>query len=259
MLLIDTHTHLFTKNFDDDLDAVMQRAKDAGVGLMLLPDIDSESTERMKSVCGRFPALVKPMMGIHPCSVTNDYKNQLAVVKAELNQGGYVAVGEIGLDLHWDKESLPFQIAAFEQQMDWAKEMKLPVAVHCRDAYDEVIDSITKVQDGTLTGVLHCFTGNLEQANALLDLGFYLGIGGVITFKNSGVAETVAQLPLDRLVLETDSPYLAPVPYRGKRNESSYVKFVAEKVAEVKGMSVEEIADITTKNAIELFNLDFNK
>jgi TatD DNase family protein len=213
----------------------------------------------MKSVCERFPALVKPMMGIHPCSVTKDYKNQLAVVKAELNQGGYVAVGEIGLDLHWDKEYLPVQIAAFEQQMDWAKEMKLPVAVHCRDAYDEVIDSITKVQDGTLTGVLHCFTGNLEQANALLDLGFYLGIGGVITFKNSGVAETVAQLPLDRLVLETDSPYLAPVPYRGKRNESSYVKFVAEKVAEVKGMSVEEIADITTKNAIELFNLDFNK
>mgnify|MGYP006189265339 CR=1 FL=1 len=259
MLLIDTHTHLFTKNFDNDLDAVMQRAKDAGVGLMLLPAIDSESTERMKSVCERFPALVKPMMGIHPCSVTKDYKNQLAVVKAELNQGGYVAVGEIGLDLHWDKESLPVQIAAFEQQMDWAKEMKLPVAVHCRDAYDEVIDSITKVQDGTLTGVLHCFTGNLEQANALLDLGFYLGIGGVITFKNSGVAETVAQLPLDRLVLETDSPYLAPVPYRGKRNESSYVKFVAEKVAEVKGMSVEEIADITTKNAIELFNLDFNK
>lgn len=259
MLLIDTHTHLFTKNFDNDLDAVIQRAKDAGVGLMLLPDIDSESTERMKSVCERFPALVKPMMGIHPCSVTKDYKNQLAVVKAELNQGGYVAVGEIGLDLHWDKEYLPVQIAAFEQQMDWAKEMKLPVAVHCRDAYDEVIDSITKVQDGTLTGVLHCFTGNLEQANALLDLGFYLGIGGVITFKNSGVAETVAQLPLDRLVLETDSPYLAPVPYRGKRNESSYVKFVAEKVAEVKGMSVEEIADITTKNAIELFNLDFNK
>lgn len=258
MLLIDTHTHLFTKHFDNDLDVVMQRAQDTGVGLMLLPDIDSESTERMKSVCKRFPDLVKPMMGIHPCSVTEDYESQLATVKGELDKGGFVAVGEIGLDLYWDKESLQFQVAAFEQQMEWAKKLKLPVAVHCRDAYEEVIASIAKVQDGTLTGVLHCFTGNLEQANALLDLGFYLGIGGVVTFKNSGVAETVAELPMDRLVLETDSPYLAPVPFRGKRNESSYVKFVAEKIAEVKGLSVEEIAEITTKNAMELFQLELN-
>ncbi|MFT4524411.1 MAG: TatD DNase family protein [Bacteroidia bacterium] len=256
MLLIDTHTHLFTKHFDDDLDEVMQRAKEAGVGLMLLPDIDAESTPRMKAVCKRFPDMVKPMMGIHPCHVTADYENQLSIVKSELEQGGYIAVGEIGLDLHWDKESLPFQIIAFEQQMEWAKELKLPVAVHCRTAYDEVIASITKVQDGNLTGVLHCFTGNLDQANALLDLGFYLGIGGVVTFKNSGVAETVAELPMDRLVLETDSPYLAPKPFRGKRNESSYVKFVAEKLAEVKGLPVEEIADITTKNAIKLFKLE---
>lgn len=258
MLLIDTHTHLFTKHFDNDLDAVMQRAKDAGVGLMLLPDIDSESTARMKSVSDRFPDLVKPMMGIHPCSVTEDFKNQLSIVKSELDKGGYVAVGEIGLDLYWDKESLPFQVTAFEQQMEWAKEMKLPVAVHCREAYDEVISSIAKCQDGTLNGVLHCFTGNLEQANALLDLGFFLGMGGVLTFKNSGLAETVAQLPLDRLVLETDSPYLAPVPFRGKRNESSYVKFVAEKLAEVKGISVEEIARITTENASTLFNLNIS-
>lgn len=255
MMLIDTHTHLFTKHFDSDLDAVMQRAKDAGVGLMLLPDIDSESTPRMKAVCERFPGLVQPMMGIHPCSVTEDYENQLSIVKAELDKGGYVAVGEIGLDLYWDKASLPFQIKAFEQQMQWAKELNLPVAVHCRDAYDEVISSIGNCQDGTLTGVLHCFTGNTEQANALLDLGFYLGIGGVITFKNSGLAETAAELPLDKLVLETDSPYLAPMPFRGKRNESSYVKYVAEKLAEVKGLPVEEIADITSKNAIELFNL----
>ena len=256
MLLIDTHTHLFTKHFDDDLDAVMQRAKEAGVGLMLLPDIDAETTPRLKEVCKRFPNLAKPMMGIHPCHVTEDFENQLLVVKSELDQGGYIAVGEIGLDLHWDKESLPFQIVAFEQQMEWAKEMKLPVAVHCRSAYNEVIASITKIQDGNLTGVLHCFTGNLEQANALLDLGFYLGLGGVLTYKNSGLAETVAELPLDKLVLETDSPYLAPVPFRGKRNESSYVRFVAEKLAEIKGISVEEIAEITTQNAIRLFKLE---
>lgn len=257
-MLIDTHTHLFTKHFDSDLDAVMQRAKDAGVGLMLLPDIDPESTPRMKAVCERFPGLVQPMMGIHPCSVTEDHENQLSMVKAELDKGGYVAVGEIGLDLYWDKVSLPFQIKAFEQQMEWAKELNLPVAVHCRDAYDEVITSIGNCQDGTLTGVLHCFTGNLEQAKALFDLGFYLGIGGVITFKNSGLAETAAELPLDRLVLETDSPYLAPMPFRGKRNESSYVKYVAEKLAEVKGVSVEEIADITTANASKLFKLTIN-
>lgn len=258
MLLIDTHTHLFTKHFNNDLDEVMHRAKEAEVGQMLLPNIDLETIEKMKSVKERFPDSVRMMMGIHPCSVEEDWETQLLEVKAELDKGEYCAVGEIGLDLYWDKDSLPQQTKAFEQQLEWAKELNLPVAVHCRDAYDEVIASISKVQDGTLTGVLHCFTGNLEQANALLDLGFYLGIGGVITFKNSGLAETAAELPLDRLVLETDSPYLAPMPFRGKRNESSYVKYVAEKLAEVKDVSVEEIADITTTNAANLFNLTIN-
>jgi TatD DNase family protein len=259
MIFIDTHAHLYTKHFDNDLDAVMQRAQDAGVKLMLLPDIDNTSTQRMKDVCKRFPELVQPMMGIHPCHVTENYEEELAVMRKELETGNYIAVGEIGIDLYWDKTALPHQQVAFERQMEWAKEFDLPVAVHCRDAYDETIASISKCQNGSLRGVLHCFTGNADQANAILDLGFYLGIGGVLTFKNSGLAETVADLPLDKLVLETDSPYLAPVPFRGKRNESSYVKHVAEKLADIKGITVEEVAEITTRNAIELFRLSIGQ
>lgn len=256
MTLIDTHTHLFTKHFDNDLDEIMDRAANASVKQMLLPNIDMETTERMKSVESRFPERVKMMMGVHPCSVKENYQEELAHVEEELNSGNYVAVGEIGIDLYWDKDTLGIQQIAFEQQMEWAKEHDLPVAVHCRDAYPEVIESIAKVQDGSLQGVLHCFTGAKEYADQLLDLGFHLGIGGVITFKNSGVAEVAAQLPLNKLVLETDSPYLAPVPNRGKRNESSYVKFVAEKLAEVHGISVKELAEVTTENAVRLFKLE---
>lgn len=256
MTLIDTHTHLFTRHFDDDLDEVMSSAHNSDVRQMLLPNIDKGTTERMKAVQSRFPDQVRMMMGVHPCSVKDDYELELAHVKEELGKGHYVAVGEIGIDLYWDKSKLGIQQKAFEQQMEWAKEMELPVAVHCRDAYPEVIGSIRKVQDGTLQGVLHCFTGAKEYADQLLDLGFHLGIGGVITFKNSGVAEVAATLPLDKLVLETDSPYLAPVPYRGKRNQSSYVRFVAEKLAEVKGISVTELAEITTANAVRLFKLE---
>lgn len=256
MTLIDTHTHLFTKHFDNDLEEVIGRALNSDVKQMLLPNIDMETTKRMKTVHERFPDQVSMMMGVHPCSVKENYQEELDHVKAELDTGGYVAVGEIGIDLYWDKGTLGVQQIAFEQQMEWAKEMELPIAVHCRDAYPEVIESIAKVQDGTLQGVLHCFTGAKEYADQLLDLGFHLGMGGVITFKNSGVAEVAAELPLDKIVLETDSPYLAPVPNRGKRNESSYVKYVAEKLADAKGISVDEVAKVTTANAVRLFKLE---
>ena len=256
MTLIDTHTHLFTRHFDNDLDIVMSNALNSDVRQMLLPNIDKGTTDRMKAVQSRFPDQVRMMMGVHPCSIGETWEEEMDHVRSELNSGGYVAVGEIGIDLYWDKTTLGIQQKAFEQQMAWAKEMDLPVAVHCRDAYPEVIESIRKVQDGSLQGVLHCFTGANEYAGQLLDLGFHLGIGGVITFKNSGVAEVAANLPLEKLVLETDSPYLAPVPYRGKRNQSSYVRFVAEKLAEVKGISVKELAEITTANAVKLFKLE---
>ncbi len=260
--LVDTHAHLYVKEFDKDRTDTIQRALSANVQAILLPDIDSTTTKRLKETCN-LNSVFHPMTGLHPCSVKPEtYVAELNHVLSELESGyrsehgkPHCAVGEIGIDLYWDKSTLDIQSAAFKQQMQWAHERNLPVAVHCRDAYDEVIASIKNMRNNRPKGVLHCFTGNIDQANALIDLGFLLGIGGVVTFKNSGLDKVVEQLELDSLILETDAPYLAPTPYRGKRNESAYVVEVANKVAEIKQVDIETIRLKTSENASDLFNL----
>jgi len=256
MELIDTHSHLFTKHFSSDLAEVVARARAAGLVKVLLPNIDASTMDAVYATAATDPTFFGTMMGLHPCDVREDWQAELDLIRTELLKGGHVAVGEIGLDLYWDKTTIGRQTEAFITQLRWAKELDLPVAVHCRDAYDQIIESIGSEQDGTLQGVLHCFTGNIDHAKRILDLGFYLGIGGVVTYKNGGLDAVLPHVPLDRLLLETDSPYLAPVPYRGKRNESSYIIYVVQRVAEIMGRSTDEVARITTANARRLFRID---
>lgn len=253
MLLIDTHTHLYSEEFDQDRDAAITRCLENGVKKLYLPNVDSESITRMLDLEKAYPEVCIAMMGLHPCSVKENYKEELAIVKEWLDKRHFVAIGEIGVDLYWDKTFINEQIEAFNLQMDWAVEKNIPIVIHCRDAFDEIFEVLSK-RDKLPTGIFHCFSGNLEQANKIIGLGgFKLGIGGVLTFKNSGLDKVVEQIDLKHLVLETDSPYLAPMPHRGKRNESSYTKLVAEKLAVIKNCSIEEIAEITTQNAKEVF------
>jgi len=242
---------------------MMQRAIDASVTKFFLPNVDMESLPLMHDLCNRFPLHCFPMMGLHPCSVEESYLKELAWVEQylfnqnpELQFEKFYAVGEIGLDYYWDKTFIPQQKDAFRKQIHWAKQLQLPIAVHARDSMDDILEIIEEEQDGMLTGVLHCFNGNLQQAQKGIALNFYLGIGGVVTFKNSGLDKVVAQIDLKHLVLETDAPYLAPVPHRGKRNESSYIPLVANKIAELKNTDVEEVAVITTANAMNLFRIN---
>jgi TatD DNase family protein len=260
--LVDTHCHVYGKQFDSDRDAMMQRASEVGVNKLFLPNVDLESIPRMHDLYVKYSERCYPMMGLHPCSVEDNYMKDLAWVEQylfnqnpELNFGKFYAVGEIGLDYYWDKTFIPQQKDAFRKQIQWAKQLQLSIAVHARDSIDDILEIIEEQQDGTLTGVLHCFTGNIEQAQIGIALNFYLGIGGVVTFKNSGLDIVVEQLELKHLVLETDAPYLAPVPHRGKRNESSYTLLVAEKIASLKNISVEEVASATTANALRLFKI----
>tara|TARA_Y100000385_G_scaffold83731_1_gene85852 strand:+ start:10837 stop:11604 length:768 start_codon:yes stop_codon:yes gene_type:complete len=255
MKLIDTHTHLFSSQFDEDRNAVVQKAIDNGVSKMLLPNISSETIEAMHQLCQDFPEHCYPMMGLHPCDVKDDYLKELEIVKAHLDKGKYVAVGEIGIDLYWDKSTLDIQKKAFRQQLIWAKEYDLPVAIHIRESFDEVFEVIEEVNDEKLRGVFHCFTGTKEQGQRAIDMGFMLGIGGVVTFKNSGLDQTLSGLPLAQLILETDSPYLAPTPHRGQRNESAFIALMAQKLADIYEMDIEEVARITTQNAKTLFKL----
>jgi TatD DNase family protein len=255
MNLIDTHTHLFSSQFDEDRNAVVQKAIDNGVSKMLLPNISSETIEAMHQLCQDFPEHCYPMMGLHPCDVKDDYLKELEIVKAHLDKGKYVAVGEIGIDLYWDKSTLDIQKKAFRQQLIWAKEYDLPVAIHIRESFDEVFEVIEEVNDEKLRGVFHCFTGTKEQGLRAIDMGFMLGIGGVVTFKNSGLDQTLSGLPLAQLILETDSPYLAPTPHRGQRNESAFIPLMAQKLADIYEMDIEEVARITTQNAKTLFKL----
>lgn len=257
MKLIDTHTHLFTPQFDEDRDAIVKKAIDAGVTSMLLPNIDLESIEAMHALEKQFPEHCFAMMGLHPCSVDENWEKQLATIKKHLFSRSYVAVGEIGMDLYWDKSTLEYQKAAFGQQIKWAKELGIPIVIHVREAFDEAFEVVDQLNDDRLSGVFHCFTGTIEQAHHILNYGgFKLGIGGVLTFKNSGVDKVVEQLNLDDLILETDSPYLAPHPNRGKRNESSFITYVASKLADIKGIGIEQVADVTSANARALFKLD---
>ncbi len=232
---------------------MLERAEKEGVKKILLPAIDSESHGALVELAAAFPVLCQPMMGLHPCYVKENFREELKIARNYLENGDFVAVGEIGLDFYWDKTFTEQQYLAFEEQIRWALEFDLPIAIHSRNSTDECIDVVRRKQNGKLKGVFHCFSGSAEQAQQIIDLGFYLGIGGVITFKNGGLDKVFETIGLDRVVLETDAPYLAPVPFRGKRNEPSYLKYVVEKLAGLKNVPIENIAEITERNVLELF------
>jgi TatD DNase family protein len=256
MFLIDTHTHLYHDQFEHDRDAMMRRAIAAGVQLMLLPNIDVASIGPMEQLVQAWPDHARAMMGLHPCSVGADFEVELKVIERALREGGYVAVGEFGIDLYWDKTFLEQQKAAFRRQIEWAKELDLPVVLHVREAFQEVFDLLDELNGDNLRGVFHCFTGTAEQAKHIDQYGgFFYGIGGVLTYKRAGLDEVLKALPREKVILETDSPYLAPMPYRGKRNESSYVLHVAERMSEVWSCTLTEVAETTTANAKHLFRL----
>lgn len=252
-MLIDTHTHLYATQFDTDRDAVIEKAIDTGVGKMILPNVDQQTVEPMWQLVNKYPKHCFPAIGIHPCDVAPDLDSQFRFMEHELKTRKYCAIGETGIDLYWDKTTLDIQTAAFEWQIEKAKELDLPIIIHARDSFDEIFEVLDRLQDGTLKGVLHCFTGTEQQAERLVALGLHLGIGGVLTFKKAGIPAAIKNIDLSHVLLETDSPYLAPSPFRGKRNESSYVKFVAEKLADVKAVPLREVEDITTSNAERLF------
>lgn len=252
-MLIDTHTHLYLKQFKDDIDETLQRARQEGIQSFYLPNIDSTTIESMLDLEKRFPNECFPMMGLHPCSVKANYKEELTISKKWLEKRPFCAVGEIGIDLYWDKTFLEEQKKAFIEQAGWAKELNIPIIIHARESLDILIELVKQEKDDRLNGIFHCFTGNEEQAKKIMDLGFYMGIGGVVTFKNGRLDKTVKNIPLEFLVLETDSPYLSPVPFRGKRNESAYIKHIATKLSMVKNVDLEEIAITTTANAKKIF------
>jgi TatD DNase family protein len=235
----------------------MQKAIAAGVEYFLLPNIDVDSIDRMHRLEEKYPNKCKSMMGLHPGSVGANWERDLETIRENLFSRSYCAVGEIGMDLYWDKTFIEAQKKAFRMQVEWAKELKLPVVIHAREAFDEIFTILDEVNDASLFGVFHCFTGTIEQANHIMEYGnFKMGIGGVLTYKNAKLDEVVRKIPLEYLVLETDSPYLSPVPYRGKRNESAYVLHIAEKLADAQGISLKEVEEITTLNAKHLFELD---
>ena len=252
--LSDTHTHLYLPEFDNDRNAMIQRAFEAGVTEIYLPNVDSETISPLHALVDAFPQNCFPMMGLHPCSVKPEsMENELGLVKHWLDTRDYVAVGEIGLDLYWDKSTLNIQIEALKRQCEWAIEKELPVVLHCRESTAESIEVIHPFAERGLKGVFHCFSGTLEEAKMAIEMDFFLGIGGVLTFKKSGLADIVSQIPLEYLVLETDAPYLAPVPFRGKRNESAYIRNILEALSDIRRIGKNELAEITTTNARRLF------
>jgi TatD DNase family protein len=254
-MITDTHTHLYSEQFDQDRALMMQRAKDAGVHRFFIPAIDSSYTERMLSLETQYPNDVFLMMGLHPTSVKENFKEELLHVKKWVDKKSFCAIGEIGIDLYWDTTYLAEQQEAFQTQIQWAKEKKLPIVIHCRDAFDEIFDILELEKGPDLYGIFHCFTGSLEQAEKAISYNMKLGIGGVATFKNGKIDTFLHQIPLKHIVLETDAPYLSPVPFRGKRNESSYISYVVEKLATIYDVSVKEIATITTENSKEVFGI----
>lgn len=256
MYLIDTHSHVYDHQFSLDRNEAMQRALDAGIGMMLLPNVDTETIAPMLQLHEQFPDCTRVMMGLQPEEVKEDYKSVLSTMEKELERLiYYIGVGEVGLDFYWDTTFEKQQLDAFETQLDWAKQLHLPLSIHCRNAFDKMVKILERKQDGGLSGIMHCFTGTEDEARAYLGLGFHLGLGGVTTYKNCGVKDYLPNLPLDRIVLETDAPYLAPVPHRGKRNEPAFMVATAQKIAEILNVTIEEIAKITTDNATKLFGL----
>lgn len=254
MRLIDTHSHIYLEEFDNDREKIIQFAEKETISKILLPAVSAETHEAMLETEARFPDLCQAMMGLHPCSVKDDYLNELKIARQHLEKRKFVAVGEIGLDFYWDKTFTKQQFAAFHEQIEWASHFGLPIVIHSRNSTDECIEVVQEHQNGKLKGVFHCFSGNAEQAKKIIDLGFYLGIGGVLTFKNSGLDKVIEDTDLSCLVLETDAPYLAPVPFRGKRNEPAYLKYVVQKLAELRSVSIDDVAAITSANAERLFN-----
>ncbi|PKP19277.1 MAG: hydrolase TatD [Bacteroidetes bacterium HGW-Bacteroidetes-23] len=255
MILTDTHTHLYSEEFDLDRDEMMQKAISKGVTRFFVPAIDSTCTQSMYELENNYPENVFLMMGLHPCYVKENYLDELNHIETELSKRKFIAIGEIGIDLFWDKSTLEIQKIAFKHQIQLAKKYKLPIVIHCRESFDEIFEVLESEKNDDLFGIFHCFTGNFEQAQQAISYNMKLGIGGVVTFKNGKIDQFLHQIDMKHIVLETDSPYLAPVPFRGKRNESSYVSLVAEKLATIYGVSVEEVAGITTENSKAIFGI----
>ena len=263
MIFADTHAHLYLDEFDQDRDAMVARSLNENVRYMFLPNIDSTSVERLLSLCRAFPQNCFPMMGLHPTSVKENYRQELAIVKTHLDNPAekYLAVGEIGIDFYWDKTHEKEQVEAFQFQLDLAAEHDLPVVIHTRNSFAIAAGILEERNDPRIRGIFHCFSGNVQQASTAIEIGFFLGIGGVVTYRNSGLQKVVETMPFESLVLETDAPFLSPVPYRGKRNESSYIPLIAEKIAELKKCSLQKVSEVTTQNALKLFNIrdDYEK
>jgi TatD DNase family protein len=254
--MIDTHTHLYSEQFDGDRSEIIQCALDKGITKFYLPAIDSEYHEKMLKLETEYPEKIFAMMGLHPCSVKPEtWENELEIVKNYLNQRKFSAIGEIGIDLYWDRSTLEIQVKAFEQQIDWAVEKDLPIVIHSRESFDEIFEVLERKKHPKLRGIFHCFSGNFEQAKHAIDFNFLLGIGGVVTFKNGKIDQFLHEIPLEKIVLETDSPYLAPVPHRGKRNESSYLNLVVGKLVNIYRKDFAEIDRITTENAEKIFSI----
>ena len=255
MIITDTHTHLYSEAFDEDRNEMIHRAINENVSRFFIPAIDSTYTESMLKLETEFPNHVFLMMGLHPTHVKENYMEELSHVEKMLSNRKFYAIGEIGIDLYWDKSTLPIQIKAFKHQIRLAKRYKLPIVIHCREAFDEIFEVLEAERSDDLFGIFHCFTGNLEQAKKAISYQMKLGIGGVVTFKNGGIDQFLGEIDLKHIVLETDSPYLAPKPFRGKRNESSYIVNVLDKLSELYGLSNEKIAEITTQNSKDVFNI----
>jgi len=254
--MIDTHTHLYSDEFDKDIIDVIIRAKTSGVKKFFLPAIDSSTHNKMISLESKYPKEMFAMMGLHPCSVKPEtWKKELEIVKTFINERYFCAIGEIGIDLYWDSSTLEIQKEAFIQQIDWAIEFDLPIIIHSRNSFNEIFKILEDKKDSKLRGIFHCFTGNIDQAFQAIDLGFYLGIGGVLTFKNGKIDTFLKNIPIDKIVLETDSPYLAPTPHRGKRNESAFLSLVLDKLVDIYNKSPKEIEEITDRNALNIFSI----
>lgn len=254
-ILTDTHTHIYYHIGNDSMQEQIARCKSNNIQRLFLPNVDSESIDAVLASVNTYPNMCFPMLGLHPCSVKENYKSELAKIEEVISDTKIYAIGEIGIDLYWDKSTLAWQQDAFRTQINWAKSLGLPIDIHCREAFDEIFEILDDMKDEKLFGIFHCFTGTLEQAHRAIELGFKLGIGGVVTFKKAGLDAVVKEIDLQHIVLETDAPYLAPSPYRGKENESSYLIHVAQKVADLHEISIDEVARITTQNSKDIFGI----
>lgn len=252
-MFADTHSHIYSEEFSSDRDEVIDRALNAGIDTIILPNIDSSTIKPMLGLADSRPQLFLPLIGLHPTSVKEDFVKELQIVEYWLNKRSFKGIGEIGIDLYWDRIFIAEQIEAFKIQVRWAKKFKIPIVVHVRDSFYEVIEVVRQEKDESLTGVFHCFTGNIEQAGQVIGLGFKIGVGGIVTFKNSGMDAVIQQIPLHHILLETDSPWVAPVPHRGHRNECAFITAIAAKIAALHKTNIEEVATTTTQNAKQLF------